>query len=136
MSEKKIVIPEAMEVAARRAYEVWRNTCRPEENFTNGAVVAVEAALRWLSENPIVPTDEQMINLQDDFRRITEAGEKQMLIAVEWQRRMFLAPEPKMPEEINHLRAPLPVGTVHLEPHELDRRLLEAFRRGQKAGSK
>ena len=51
----------------------------------------LEAALRWLSENPIVPTDEQ---IHDMYSRECEAGISFTLVArfiAEWQRRMFLA---------------------------------------------
>jgi hypothetical protein len=46
------------------------------------------AALSWLSDNPMVPTDEQFATLCDDQMNVKQR-------VVEWQRRMFLAPEQK-----------------------------------------
>jgi hypothetical protein len=98
----KIVVPEEMLKAAdqaigevrlrnadalRRNGELWPNDLKR---------VCIEAALLWLSENPIVPTD----RYYSDFMRIprhpmmTEAQQ----FAVEWQRRMFIAPKPEVLE--------------------------------------
>lgn len=69
----------------------------------------LEAALRWLSENPIVPTDEQFENCLSsaagrpttmEWQNMTEWNRAKAL-CVEWQRQMFLAPELEAPEKTN-----------------------------------
>ena len=59
----------------------------------------MEAALRWWSKNPIVPTDEQMKQLLDlsglfvsEEHQAAQRGGARFMIG-EWQRRMFLAPD-------------------------------------------
>ena len=90
MSEIKV--PEGMLKAA---------TTHVSGSFAEMAVeVGVEKALKWLSENPIVPTDEQMAELRKNsypmvFLKEQEANRKlaqqEKEMCVEWQRRMFLA---------------------------------------------
>ena len=53
----------------------------------------LEAALQWLSENPIVPTSEQSEELAE--RSGISTGNVQYALSL-WQRRMFLAPEPEI----------------------------------------
>lgn len=103
MSEKKIVVPEGMHRAAVERlllYENFRvdafepNTSTPQQQASGRASVALEAALRWQSKNPIVPTPEQMAQLKMssfDWSE-NEAPTMEEFIA-EWQRRMYLAPE-------------------------------------------
>jgi len=83
MSLKKIIVPEGMRFAAGKASDGFDPWCyllyRP-----------LEAALLWLSENPIVPTDEQVHSLAFEHEF---PNHKWML--TEWQRRMFLAPDPE-----------------------------------------
>lgn len=123
MSEKKIVVPEGMVQAAEAACD-RRNgaTCRQQ----------LEAALRWLSENPIVPTDEQAKELQNRYYGDghLQQGSAFAYAAVEWQRRMFLAPEPEVPEE---LREHWKQGNG-LEESCHNQTLLLGYRLGQKAG--
>lgn len=136
MTEKQIVVPEEMLNAAVNAAILKANVSilqvspKIAEDIREQFKVALEAALRWLSENPRVPTDEQMLALQDSFRSIPEAGEKQMLIAVEWQRICWLKPEPEVPESIKDL---LHQGAKGLDlESEYNAGILEAYRRGQK----
>lgn len=98
---------------------------------------ALEAALRWLSENPIVPTDEQILKLQQMFRAIPEPGNKQNLMITAFQRLMFLESEPEVPEMVKDLiwdktpgAWPSPVGE-HTRIH--NEQLIEAYRRGQQS---
>lgn len=73
---------------------------------------ALEAALRWMAENPIVPTDEQALALYHFAYKYpgknygkypsTYEGYAQC-ITEEWQRRMFLESEPEVPEEIKEV---------------------------------
>jgi len=94
MSEKRIVVPEGMLRAAIDASGITNHVTITE---------AVEAALDWQSENPQVPTDEQCDELINMIgangrslvrypSRISKEQARNML--VEWQRRMYLSPEP------------------------------------------
>lgn len=66
--------------------------------------VALESALGWVSENPIVPTNEQ---IRDIFatRHYGVSCDDQRAYYAEWQRRMFLSSEPEMPEISDKVRA-------------------------------
>ena len=139
MSETKIQVPEGM---LKAAVEAVRD--RSEfgfhfiDNKDEARIVAqtqdtLEAALRWLSENPIVPTNEQTQGVCDSIF----VGPENLLdprdAMVEWQRRMFLAPEPEVPEEIKEL-----VDSFNVPIYKLFYKegLKEAFRRGLKCGQK
>ena len=64
---------------------------------------------RAISENPVVPTDEQLQVFRkqwdsENWNRSQEnRGDFFRWCLLEWQRRMFLAPEPEVPEEISNL---------------------------------
>jgi hypothetical protein len=84
MSERKYIVPEGMLRAFERR---WTSLPQQPESFEQQRYASLLAALRWLSENPIVPTRAQVDQMVADGT----------WMAVEWQRRMFLAdPEPKM----------------------------------------
>lgn len=90
-THRKIQIPPAMLKAAGAS----TNGVDPEGYLI---YCMLEAALRWLAENPIVPTEQQAYDIamqksqfQFDPWELVRWG------AVEWQRRMFLAPEPPAP---------------------------------------
>ena len=129
MSDKVIVVPEGMGSAVAHAVfnEVGKVDYHPQIR------IALEAALRWLSENPIVPTEADVMGiLQERVESHHISGEEYCAIPPatvrfvirEWQRRMFLAPvkekccptcglrqdarlglapEPKVPEAIKDL---------------------------------
>lgn len=86
---KKIVVPDGMYLAAL-----------PHQDSGTQCSAALEAALRWLSENPIVPTDEQIqatcAAISEDWRVGEPFEDTYRDLLVEWQRKMFLAPEPEM----------------------------------------
>lgn len=82
MSEIKVVVPEKMLDAVNGASVVAQNL-HDESLFE-----MLEAALRWLSENPIVPTVEQSSDMMEKFPVNTTRN-----VCVEWQRRMFLKPD-------------------------------------------
>jgi len=128
---RKIVVPEGMLKAAREGerYEPY------------GIHGSLEAALRWLSENPIVPTDKQYKEclLAVDgpnamIIRMYQEGEPQKVIA-EWQRRMFLTPEPEIPEDVKDLLWSQPLYECDTEFYEaipnVNLSILEAYRRGK-----
>jgi ribosomal protein L37AE/L43A len=50
----------------------------------------LEAALRWQSENPQVPTEQQLSDMAADAHVCMDE------VIAEWQRRMYLAPEPEV----------------------------------------
>jgi len=100
--EKKIVVPAEMKMAA------WKAACVQRGVSESLIETALEAALRWLSENPIVPKLRSDIeHLDEVFGDTDDKGGREDLVAVvcEWQRRMFLAPEPEIPEEIKDVMA-------------------------------
>ncbi len=98
MSQTKIKVPEGMLLAA--------------SEFDPGAgeyniEPILEAALRWMSENPIVPTDADALTLLQERVASGHLSNKEYCaipattircVIREWQRRMFLAPEPEVPE--------------------------------------
>ena len=121
MNEKKIVLPEGMLKAAMDDIGERRGTY-------GGRIIegALEAALRWLSDHPIIPTDTQMQALWDDSVGAGPFGTAKFA-AVNWQRRMFLASEPEVPEEIKDLML------VGVNEEVSNKNIIEAFRRGKQA---
>ena len=101
----KIVVPEGMLKASVETmvdnpvdYTGIRNL---KKDITKSVSIGLEAALRWLSENPQVPTDEQIDEMIDSYSDIAGTpGATKRLIA-EWQRRMFFAQESEVPEKVN-----------------------------------
>ena len=91
--ESRIVIPDGMLKAAVDA--AWGGPIHVGGGALAGIVL--EAALRWLSENPIVPTRQNLEDMRTDWEDTPEQNaEKVVLFLIyEWQRRMFLAPEPE-----------------------------------------
>lgn len=77
-----IEIPEGMIRAAEQAY-----------SDTGKIKRSVEAALRWQSENPPVPTEEQAQSIRKEV--YFYPGDHRALMA-KWVRRMYLAPEPEL----------------------------------------
>ncbi len=108
--EKRYVIPEGMLKAALDAQQM---RCDPVISK-----VGLEAAIRWLAENPIVP-DRETADRLIACRGIHSEADP----FAEWQRRMFLAPEPEVPEAIKDLL------TMSDSPH--NEHVLEAYRRGK-----
>lgn len=109
MSDKNILVPTVIGIAARDAckqvqIERW--------DIPKSAEFIADAICRAISENPIVPTPEQEGDLigywRTEDRRAGYPTNGARAMAVEWQRRMFLAPEPEVPEEIKDL--PLRTG--------------------------
>ena len=91
MSETKIKIPEGMlEAAAMELSDVGFRS----DVIAYDVKRMLKAALRWLSENPIVPTDAQIEEMKI---KLVPVHPHWSNIVAEWQRRMFLAPEPEAP---------------------------------------
>jgi hypothetical protein len=87
---------------------------------------ALEAALQWLAENPIVPTDEQAEELRSEWNNEWggATGSFPKWAVTEWQRRMFRA-EPEVPEAVKHLLSDTMDGQRYFNA-----RILEAYRIG------
>ena len=135
MSETKIQVPKGMSEAFHKAEN--------HEGFKwDDAVLdaMLSAALCWLSENPIVPNEADVMEiLQERVRSHHISGEEYCAIPPatvrfvirEWQRRMFLAPEPEVPEAIKDLlEGPEEPG---ISAREANWRVIEAYRRGQQS---
>jgi len=143
MSEPKYKVPDGMLEAARMVH-------RGPAIFTVSPTTVreiVEAALRWLAENPIVPTEQQERALDDAWMRSKrdtldmahKFAHASAFGAVEWQRRMFLAPEPevlKVPEKIKDLLLTVEdcmYGSAQTLENEIRGKIIEAYRRGQQS---
>lgn len=121
MSEKKIKVPSGMLEAASKGM----GNIDPR-GFIVGS--ALEAALRWLSENPIEPTMEQAQYMYDGFNSSHAATIQYCMM--EWQRRMFLEPEEDFSEIRDLLSVENPGDALLVSDSNL--RLKEAYRRGMK----
>src|ERR1700677_119276 len=110
MSDKRIRIPSEMRHAAFKAVANKHGVSTVgamAESWADDAAVAVEAALLWLSEHPIVPTNDLIgdcyekvygvrLSTSADYDRVGK-------FVAESQRRMFLSPQPEIQEEIADL---------------------------------
>lgn len=80
---KKIVVPEGMRVAVAHAlFNKFGST-----DYHPRIRIALEEACSWLSENPIVPTERQFQDMEDEHARPNCRW-----MVIEWQRRMFADP--------------------------------------------
>lgn len=136
MSGKRFAIPEGMLEAAAEKADVSGLLA------IDRLEVILEAAVRWLAENPVVPTESQGRELDDAWLRNKTSPESTFshattFGAVEWQRRMFLAPEPEVPEEVRDLIVDVTMkrlkGTELLNTEVARGYIIEAYRRGQKS---
>jgi hypothetical protein len=138
MAERKIVVPEGMLKAAVDSWisngdAAYKEYAEMAKANTSDLKDALESALGWLSANPIVPTEQQWRDLYKSFGRGDPSSpypiEDQLRFTVfEWQRRMFLAPEP---QGIDDLLVSLRGCSID----QIDGRIREAYQRGQKAGN-
>lgn len=124
MSERKIKVPEGMLAAA---LDHMRGLgFNPARESTSEML---EEALIWLTENPIVPSPSEFPHLN--------AHGKQVAIneIVDWQRRIFLAPDMEIPDVVRTISKrlfPDVVGGDHIV--EVISALTDAYRQGQKDG--
>ena len=92
------------------------------------ARIALEAFIRWQSENPQVPTRNQVctvIGAEHDM----ESAISHANFAVQWQSRMYLVPaEPEVPAEVKDLLYDPKDGPTKIGRNEA---ICEAYRRGQ-----
>lgn len=106
--DKRYVVPEGMLKAAEAASEyVSYEPAAHRMRFGSLVVISIlEAVLRWLAENPIVPSESQAFSMAVDKDKFPfDKWEWVRWGACEWQRRMFLAPEPEaeMDSTPNHI---------------------------------
>lgn len=100
--DRKIVVPDGMLRAAQEEMSRHHLHVLKRRNLSCpiGSICSIsrglEAALRWLSENPIVPTDRQVLSMISECGEDAPWGKTMTPIDMlcEWQRRMFLAPGP------------------------------------------
>jgi len=104
---------------------------------------ALEAFIRWQSEEAPVPTPEQCAEMLQSFALDGEARTggpvnraQARCIAKTWIRRMYLAPEPEVPEAIKDLLVSQIAPLVFRSESGLgyNEAVTEAYRRGLKAG--
>lgn len=128
MSENQIVVPGGM-------LEAVNSASKTAQIITDERLLEMlEPAIRWLSENPIVPTVEQSSDMMEKFPVNTSRN-----VCVEWQRRMFLARDPDYP--ILDLLQPNFFNAVQIVTGEVPTRheqqyadaVREAYRRGQES---
>ena len=130
----KYLVPEEGLKAALEAWSVGYEGS-PTLPMEKRIPTIIEAFIRWQSENPQVPNHEQTIALCKVYETQTERNYCQSVrdVAVEWVRRMYIAPEPDMPEAIKDLLCPVFDHTGHkglVEGATHDMGILEAYRRG------
>ena len=111
---------------------------KKQERWSPGIVKAMlEAALQWQKEHPPIPTNAQFFALETEH---CPPNAKWMM--VEWVRRMYDTPEAEVPPEIADLvfasssSFPWEMTTQREAFEQTNKRILEAFRRGEKAGEK
>lgn len=117
MSKKRYVVPEGM----LKEFYVGYNEPEPAECVTSEwspALAGLEAAIRWQSENPVVPSDEWVLEAMCKARSTSSTLDSAKQMFVEWQRRMYLAPEAPRFMECDACRAkpglpPLCAGCLH-----------------------
>ena len=90
MSEKKVVVPDGMISACRKA---WRDTDGGFHDSREVSVVICEAALRWLSKRSPDMTQESIKRIADSIGINPIQAFDAIDLGV---RRMFLAPEPEV----------------------------------------
>ena len=112
MGERRIVVPEGMLEAAGKA----SNGVDPEGHFL---YLPIEAALCWLDAKL-----DQCVVAEDGAKTIKQV------------RRMFLAPEPSVANVDAAIPDLLLDAPTHILIEEANRKIREAYRRGQKSGAK
>jgi len=120
---RKIVVPDAMRKAAGAATD----GVDPEGYFLYHAL---EGALRWLDDEleKLLPKEECYYRSPSMSETYEANGRK---IAIAAMRRLFVA-EPEVPDAVADLLLWHKAGTTC----DLDKRIIEAYNRGRKAGEK
>ncbi len=124
--KKKYVLSDGMRDAAVKAHYG-----RPIDLtiYPQWVEKTIEAVLRYISENPIVPTDAQIDAALDATKGRPYGVFFCRSFLQEFQRIMFLAPEPETPQEIEDLVAALDCQDAQTK-ESATRLLIEAYQRG------
>jgi hypothetical protein len=131
----KIKIPEGMLKAIDEHLYYPGHLASPQSYLGWRKILTV--AFEWLSENPIVPTDEQlkelMVATNMTFRPDICDRFREMM--ADWQRSMFLEPDPDEPIRDLILSDENDDSDARLSstPKEFNRHVREAYRRGLEA---
>ncbi len=129
MSDKRYVVPDGMAKAALEFYLNMPGKVPLTPTGERDLRLLLEAALRWLAENPVVPTDAQCGILRAVYERTGPSFDDAIqVVAVEWQRIMFLAPEPVLPSEL--------IGLIHGQDSWKPADILAAYRLGRESKEK
>lgn len=125
---KKLVVPDD-----RIARVVKKCDSRAVGEIVAAAVC--NAFVEDLAENPIVLTHEQRVKLTEKYWNLdVPATERFNNMICAFQRHMFLASEPEVPDEISDLmNACVPGSSIAFE--DVQKILVEAFNRGQKSSA-
>ena len=125
--EKKYVVPEGLKSAIRNSarYIDSGNQCLTIEQVE----VVGEAVVRWLAENPILPSTRVIHLMSVDKCGEPIYSEGKLLgvkvVIEEWMRRMFLEPKPEHVEEVRDLYE----GVDHPRLRQF---IIEAYNRGKR----
>lgn len=123
--KNRVVVPEGMLKAVGEESN-WRDMGNVE--------ILLQSALRWLTENPIVPDENQV----SEVSRSWCARESRVFIgysdfSAEWQRRMFLATEEENNDSVDEVSF---IEFCSNYPYVAHKSLAKAFRLGQKSVKK
>lgn len=128
----KIVVPDGMLRTARNVCaQGWKRASDGQWDHDECAKNMLGAALRYLSDNPILPLEREYNDLLDKFfADCLQSGEKPYMVywrfvgmLNEWQRQMFLAPEPpERTDDISDMILKYPKAAYEC--------IIEAYRRG------
>ena len=102
----------------------------------NEACDQYHAVVKDLAKNPVVPTDEQVEEMKI---KLVPVHPHWANIVCEWQRRMFLAREPEIPEEVKDLCRQSFVGLSQMTigealdawPKRIEEVAIESYRLGR-----
>jgi hypothetical protein len=135
-SKARLKVPEGM---LKAAIERSRHSTLGLSGHDKVIENVVEAALLWQKTNSPKPTQQQALELRNLALAVnrnygaTEPTEASCLaVAVDWVGRMYDAPEPEAPVNIEDLLLPN-IESGFFKPEVLNERLHEAFRRGQQS---
>ena len=133
MIDKQIKVPDGMR---ERAKEKFAQIGQEDSDAWFHFQAGMEFALQDISDNPVEPTDEQCEELcHESGIAYSESGKVIVrIISREFQRRMFLAPEPPIPEYVKDLLVkgigkPPALGVVSGD--WANAQIIEAYRRGK-----
>lgn len=94
----------------------------------------LRGALRWLSENPVVPTDEQATQVEESILVRRDHLHHLIMFATNWQRRMFLSPEEELPAEVKALLDETQVSRMGISYESAQEAVAKAYRLGLQRG--